>query len=101
MHETRTELFLLNDECLFDEIIKIEQNFGIRGLFQWGKPVFQNEPPQKEESIQSNLNIFLDIFIAKDDVKGQPRVKVRRKVMKADLHCPIKLGVYAVTTLTD
>ena len=67
MHEIRTELFLLNDECLFDEIIKIEQNFGIRGLFQWGKSVFQNEPPKKEESIQSNLNIFLDIFIAKDD----------------------------------
>ena len=69
MHEIRTELFLLNDECLFDEIIKIEQNFRIRGLFQGGNPVFQNEPPKKspEESVQSNLNIFLDIFIAKDD----------------------------------
>ena len=51
------------------QIIEIDQNFGIRGLFQWENPVFQNEPPKKspEESVQSNLNIFLDIFIAKDD----------------------------------
>ena len=57
MHEIRTELFLLNDECLFDRIIEIEQNFGIGGLVQWGNPVFQNEPPKRspEESVQSNF----------------------------------------------